>query len=232
MSARRAAVIASWLTCIALATIVVAHARYITDLSAFLPAKPTPMQRLLVDQLREGPFSRLILVALEHGDIKTRAATLHRDGAPPAPRPRVLEHQQRRADHRGARPRLSVPAPLPVERSRHRRTLFCRRALRSAIGETIEELASPEGLFLKSLVPHDPTGEMLQIIDQLARTARTANPRRRLGLGRRRAHAAGRADRRGRLRYRCAGACARVRSAPRSRKRPARLRHPRRATCN
>ncbi len=35
--------------------IVVARARYITDLSAFLPAKPTPMQQLLVDQLRDGP---------------------------------------------------------------------------------------------------------------------------------------------------------------------------------
>ena len=48
-------VIGAWLGCVALAALVVANARYITDLSAFLPAKPTPMQRLLVDQLRDGP---------------------------------------------------------------------------------------------------------------------------------------------------------------------------------
>ena len=73
MSSRRARVIAAWSVCIAAAAFVVVHARYITDLSAFLPARPTPMQRLLVDQLREGPGSRLILIALEHGDAKTRA---------------------------------------------------------------------------------------------------------------------------------------------------------------
>ena len=45
--------------------VVVARARYITDLSAFLPANPTPSQQLLVDQLRDGPASRLILIAIE-----------------------------------------------------------------------------------------------------------------------------------------------------------------------
>ena len=74
MMARRARVIGAWLGCLALAALVVAQAHYITDLSAFLPAKPTPMQRLLVDQLRDGPASRLILIALEHGDAATRAA--------------------------------------------------------------------------------------------------------------------------------------------------------------
>src|SRR5208282_4668161 len=48
---------------------------------------------------------------------------------------------------------------------------FSAAGLKSALEETIANLASPEGLILKSLVPHDPTGEMLQIIDQLARTA-------------------------------------------------------------
>ena len=43
--------------------------------------------------------------------------------------------------------------------------------LRAAIEDTIDELASPAGLLLKSLLPNDPTGEMLHIIDQLQRTA-------------------------------------------------------------
>ena len=169
MSARRTAIIASWLTCIALATIVVAHARYITDLSAFLPAKPTPMQRLLVDQLREGPFSRLILIALEHGDIKTRSALS------------IAMAHRLRLDREFSS--INNGEQITAERDRdflfpHRYLLseavtaerFSANGLKGAIGETIEELALPEGLFLKSLVPRDPTGEMLQIIDQLART--------------------------------------------------------------
>jgi len=57
-----------WLCCVAVAAVIVARAHYITDLSAFLPASPTPTQQLLVDQLRDGPASRLILIAIEGGD--------------------------------------------------------------------------------------------------------------------------------------------------------------------
>src|SRR5258707_9561753 len=73
MNWRRARVPALWFCCAVLASIIVARARYITDLSAFLPAKPTPAQQLLVDQLRDGPASRLILIAIEGGDAGTRA---------------------------------------------------------------------------------------------------------------------------------------------------------------
>src|SRR5258708_13668401 len=62
-----------WLCCVVLASGIVARARYITDLSAFLPASPTPTQQLLVDQLRDGPASRLILIAIEGGDADARA---------------------------------------------------------------------------------------------------------------------------------------------------------------
>jgi predicted exporter len=170
MSSRRARVIAAWSICIAVAAFVVARARYITDLSAFLPAKPTPMQRLLVDQLREGPGSRLILVALEHGDAKTRAEISL-----------ALAHRLRLD-----REFSSVNNGEQTAAERDREFLFRNRyllspavnrehfsvdGLKSAIGDTIEELASAEGLLLKPLVPHDPTGEMLRIIDQLTRSA-------------------------------------------------------------
>ena len=73
MNTRGPWVISSWLVCIAASVWVVAHARYINDLSAFLPAKPTHLQRLMMDQLRDGPASRLLLIALEGGDAQTRA---------------------------------------------------------------------------------------------------------------------------------------------------------------
>jgi predicted exporter len=62
-----------WVVLALIAAIVVARARYTTDLSAFLPKSPTATQRLLVDQLRDGLASRLIIVAIDGADSQTRA---------------------------------------------------------------------------------------------------------------------------------------------------------------
>ncbi|MEA3107997.1 MAG: hypothetical protein QOI88_2602 [Gammaproteobacteria bacterium] len=169
MNARRPWIISSWLVGVAAALWVVAHAHYITDLSAFLPAKPTHLQKLMMDQLRDGPASRLILIALEGGDANTRA--------------RVSLAMAHRLRNDAAFPRVENGEALTASRDRdflftHRYLLsgavdaqrFSAAGLKGAIGETIEGLASPAGLLLKSLLPHDPTGEMLQIIEQLSHT--------------------------------------------------------------
>jgi predicted exporter len=158
-----------WLTCIIVAAIVVIRARYITDLSAFLPDKPTPTQQLLVDQLRDGPASRLILIAIEGADTAERArlsrnlaAALRRDprfarvdnGEPvteQADREFLFKHRYLLSDAVGAE-RFSAPG------------------LHAAIAETVDDLASPTGLLFKSLLPRDPTGELLHVIDQLSAT--------------------------------------------------------------
>ncbi|HEY3657085.1 MAG TPA: MMPL family transporter [Steroidobacteraceae bacterium] len=169
MKARRARILALWLVSVAAAVGVVAHARYITDLSAFLPAKPTPLQQLLVDQLRDGPASRLILIALEDGDPKDRAQIST-----------AMVHRLRNDAEFSS---VDNGEPLAAERDRdflfqHRYLLsnavtaqrFSAAGLKAAIEETIQDLASSTGLMLKTLVPHDPTGETLRIIDQLTRT--------------------------------------------------------------
>jgi predicted exporter len=169
MNRRRAGVAALWLCCLALAAVIVARARYITDLSAFLPANPTPTQQLLVDQLRDGPTSRLILIAIEGGDEAARA------------RVSVAAASRLRSDRQFSS--VSNGEPVTAERDReflfqHRYLLsdavtaarFSEAGLHAAIADTLEELASPAGLMLKSLLPSDPTGEMLHIIDQLERT--------------------------------------------------------------
>src|SRR5690242_12417767 len=62
-----------WVAALCVAAIIVARAHYTADLSAFLPQSPTPTQRLLVDQLRDGVASRLIIIGLEGGDPTARA---------------------------------------------------------------------------------------------------------------------------------------------------------------
>jgi len=176
MNARRAWIISSWLAGLAAALWVVVHAHYITDLSAFLPAKPTHLQKLMVDQLRDGPASRLLLIALEGGDADARAQVsldmahrLRNDAAFSSVENGEVLTAARDRDFLFAHRYLLSDA---VEARR-----FSAAGLKEAIEETIDSLASPAGLLLKSLVPRDPTGEMLRIIDRLSgtRSPRTQN---------------------------------------------------------
>src|SRR5271170_3171542 len=166
MNRRRTLILALWLCCIALAAVVVTRARYITDLSAFLPAKPTAAQQLLVDQLRDGPASRLILIAVEGADAGARAQAS------------AAIASRLRGDARFS----SVNNGEPVTAERDREFLFQHRyllsdsvtaahfsasGLHTAIEDTLDDLASPAGLVLKALLPNDPTGEMMHIIERL-----------------------------------------------------------------
>ena len=72
MTGRRLA-LGLWLAGLALAVALIAHTRFVADLSAFLPSAPTPEQRFLVDQLRDGAVSRVMLIGIDGGDAASRA---------------------------------------------------------------------------------------------------------------------------------------------------------------
>jgi predicted exporter len=163
---RRALIISTWLAVVAAAGWVIAGAQYRSDLTAFLPAKPTALERLLVDQLRDGPASRLVLIALEGSDVGTRAAVA-----------KGMAQRMRReatfaAVEDGERPFADADRAFLFN---HRYLLsdavtpehFSVNGLRHAIFETLSGLATSTGLLAKSLMPHDPTGEMLHLIDVL-----------------------------------------------------------------
>jgi predicted exporter len=168
MIAHRVRVVSLWLGCIVFAAFVVARAHYITDLSAFLPANPTPLQQLLVDQLRDGPASRLILMALERGDAATRArvSTAMVESLRKDSRFSSVNNGAAAADQRDReflfQHRYLLSESVNAER-------FSASGLHAAIKEAIDNLASPAGLLFKSLLPRDPSGELLNIVDQLAR---------------------------------------------------------------
>ncbi|MGH8302557.1 MAG: MMPL family transporter, partial [Steroidobacteraceae bacterium] len=65
MKGRRGRGVLLWAGLALIALWVVARARYSADLSAFLPQAPTAAQRLLVEQLRQGVASRLIIAAIQ-----------------------------------------------------------------------------------------------------------------------------------------------------------------------
>ena len=170
MTARRRglAAIALWLAFLLVCVGIVSRTHFTADLSVFLPRSPTPEQQLLMDQLRDGLASRLILVGIEGADTAARAR-LSKQIA-----------QRLRADPAFA----SVNNGEPVDAGRDRAFLFDHRyllspavtparfsadGLHAALAESIDLLASPAGLLVKSMLPRDPTGEMMQLLDQLDR---------------------------------------------------------------
>ncbi len=160
------AIVALWLLLLALGFLIVSRASYTADFSAFLPEAPTAEQRLLVQQLKDGAVSRLVLVALEGDDATALAAqsralakTLRTDSAfitvangEPVNRERdgALLMQYRY---------LLSPAVRPER--------FTATGLHAAIADSIDNLASPAGLALKHLLPRDPTGEMVALLELL-----------------------------------------------------------------
>jgi predicted exporter len=159
-----------WALLAGVAAVIVARATYVADLSAFLPRAPSATQRLLVEQLRAGPAVHLVLLAIEGGDAATRAQASSRLAA------------RLRADPAF----LAVNNGDAAQLERDRQFLFAHRyllstevtaqrfsaaGLHAAIGDSLDGLASPEGLLLKPMFAHDPTGEMLAIIDSLGQGA-------------------------------------------------------------
>lgn len=162
----RAAIVV-WLALIVASIVIIARSHFTADLSAFLPRTPTAQQQLLMDQLRDGLASKLILVGIEGADEVSRATVSKKIA------------QRLRSDPAF----VEVNNGEPVTTERDRETLFNYRyllspavtsarfsadGLREALSESIDRLASPAGLLIKQLLPRDPTGEMLQLIEGMA----------------------------------------------------------------
>ncbi|WP_277189684.1 MMPL family transporter [Caballeronia sp. BR00000012568055] len=155
-----------WLCLLACCAAVIARANFSADLSAFLPRTPSEQQRVLVEQLRDGLVSRLILVGIEGGDSKGRAdlsrkmaATLRADkqfSAVNNGEPVAQENDQRFVY--AHRYQLS-PAVTPEH--------FTVAGLHDALGGSLDLLTSSAGMVAKDLLPHDPTGEVTALVSQL-----------------------------------------------------------------
>ena len=61
--------------------VLIARTPFTTDMSAFLPSSPEPTQRVLVQQLRDGVASRLMLLGLRGATPEARAAVSQRRAA-------------------------------------------------------------------------------------------------------------------------------------------------------
>ncbi|WP_176099532.1 MMPL family transporter [Burkholderia cepacia] len=163
-----------WLLALVACGIAIGRAHFTADLSAFLPSSPSAGQRVLVDQLRDGIVSRLILVAIDGGDAATRAALSRRMAGTLRADPQFAAVHNGEAandardrqfifDHRY----LLSPAVTPQR--------FSADGLHQALGDSLDLLSSSAGLVAKAMLPRDPTGEVATLVDQLDGAAQPAS---------------------------------------------------------
>jgi predicted exporter len=168
----------AWLGLALLCSAVIARTQFTADLSAFLPRSPSPVQQVLVEQLRDGVVSRLILIGVEGGSEERRAEISKRVAA------------SLRASDRFAAVNNGEEAGFEKERDliwRYRYLLspavsaerFSAQGLHDSLRELLAQLASPAGALLQRIASADPGGEVLRLAEVLAPPAR---PRSHAGV--------------------------------------------------
>ncbi|MGC8521344.1 MAG: MMPL family transporter [Steroidobacteraceae bacterium] len=167
-----------WAGLAGLAALIVARARYSADLSAFLPRAPSTSEQLLVEQLRNGVASRLLIVAIGGADRATRArlsrslaGALRADGQFAAVENGSVASERRDGAFLFAHRYVLSPA---VTRQR-----FSVAGLHAAIARTLALIAAPGGVLAAPSLASDPTGEMLAVLGQLGGSRA---PRRAAGV--------------------------------------------------
>jgi predicted exporter len=171
MKQRSRAAIGIWLIAMAACILLIARTGLSTDMSAFLPRSPSAAQQLLVDQVRTGVVSRLILLGIE--------------GAPPDSLAALSKAVAARL--RNGPPFLAVnngeDSGFEKERDlfwRYRYLLsprvtpehFTTAALHDALVNDLRLLGSDLGVMVKASLANDPTGEILALIEQLVGATR------------------------------------------------------------
>lgn len=142
------------------------HLQVSGDLRKFMPSAETPAQKLLLDELGEGPGSRLLLMSLSGAEAETLAAQSQRIA------------QTLAADDRfslvangGEQALDAIPERLRPYRYLLSNTLDAQPLdeayLRDELDARVQDLGSPAAALIEPLLPSDPTLETLRIAEAL-----------------------------------------------------------------
>ena len=142
-----------------------------SDLSLFLPTGATPVERLLLNELNNGPATRLLLIGIQGGSVEQRVAA-SRQMAQQLKQSELFSrvdngvasvstiHQRPLFNYRYLLSQHSNPEAFTTER------------LKEALTERLRELQSPIPSPFKSLLPADPGGEYQALLRQWLPTSR------------------------------------------------------------
>jgi len=175
----RARITLGWLVAMAAAGLYVAtQLRVDADFSAFLPDARGDAQRFLVTELKEGLVSRLLLIELA-GDSPAGLGNVSKTLGGLLAGNQEFSYVNNGDAERNNRDfevlrehRYQLSDTITADR-------FTADGLRSVLQTRVRELASGSGLFEKTLLPEDPTGETLHLVQRLAPAKR---PQQQFGV--------------------------------------------------
>lgn len=166
MSSRRYLPVWVWLALVAACVWVIARSQFTADMSAFMPRDPTPTQKIMVEQLRDGVVSRLILIGV--------------DGAPA---PALAQVSKKMAEKLRTAPELAAVnngEQAAMEKDfdllwKNRYLLsdavtpqrFSAQSLRDSLVNYLDLLATPMSGMAQRVLPADPGGELIHMLEQL-----------------------------------------------------------------
>lgn len=165
MKGARLGILVAWLAALAaLGAIVATQLKVGTDLRSFMPAPTTPDQKLLMDQVGEGPGSRLLLVAIDGGDDAAKAALSR--GLAAALRKEAAFTQVVNGDFDlGMLDTRLMPYRFLLSPTLDTQALD-EDYLADQLQQRLDDLGSPAATLLKGLLPRDPTLETLKLAER------------------------------------------------------------------
>ena len=155
-----------WLLFSLICGFLVSNAQFTADMSAFLPRNPSERQQLLIDQISEGTASRSLIVSVEGAPSSVLAKLSAAMGQELRGLPdfKSVSNGQRDANQQDQTLLFKNRYLLSPAMNESRMTA---QGLRTALEENLAEVASSAGLFSKSLLGQDPTGETLAILKRV-----------------------------------------------------------------
>ena len=173
MNLRKHLSVIVWLAFVATCVLVISRSQFTADMSAFMPRNPTPTQKIMVEQLRDGVVSRLILIGVEGAPApvlaqlsKNMAATLRSSPELVAINNGEQAGMEKDFDLLWRNRYLLSDAVAPQH--------FTATGLQESLSAYLDLLSTPMSGMAQRVLPEDPSGEVIHLLEQLQGGSRPA----------------------------------------------------------
>ncbi|MDO8925806.1 MAG: MMPL family transporter [Sideroxyarcus sp.] len=166
MNLRRYLAVFVWLAFVAACVWVISRSLFTADMSAFMPRDPTPTQKIMVEQLRDGVVSRLILIGVEGAPAPQLAQISKQMAAKLRTAPELV------AVNNGEQAGMEKDFDL-LWRNRYLLSdavttqRFSAAGLRDSLTYYLDLLSTPMSGMAQRVLPADPSGELIHMLEQL-----------------------------------------------------------------
>ncbi len=166
MNQRSNIAVVVWLLFVAVCILIISQTRFTADMSAFMPRNPTPSQKIMVEQLRDGVVSRLILIGVEGASAPVLAQLSKNMAA------QLRTSQELLTVNNGEQAGMERDFEL-LWNNRYLLSdavtpqRFSPAGLKESLSRYLDLLSTPMSGMVQRVLPKDPSGELVHMLQQL-----------------------------------------------------------------